>query len=55
MQRCWTGKRPTRPYSQEKKAGLCGYLVIFGELFSFRMGFQEMGWTMTDLICLKDH
>lgn len=25
------------------------------ESFSFRMGFQEMGWTMTDLICLEDH
>lgn len=28
---------------------------IFGELFSFRMGFQEMGSLMTDMICLKDH
>lgn len=33
----------------------CGSQPIFGELFSFRMGFQEMEWTMTDLVCLKDH
>ena len=27
VQRCWTGQRPTCPYSQEKKAGLFGHLV----------------------------